>query len=1108
MSDGDSSDEDEVQIVGAGDASSASSAASSPSSRAPMIQARLPAYLMDAFEELYHEDGLAVLGRGLGTLLLLATFVRFYADPGPDGHAALVREEQQNERLEQTAAAASSAPTAQTSSVASTVSTPPLVFVLGLKDSERRALVATLVDWGSPPELLPTEVTNESGQGKDREAMYKRGGVFLITSRILIVDLLTQVANPKDIEGILVAHAENVTEQSTDAFILRIYRTQKQWIAGGGGGNGGSTMVSTATAGMPDAARTVARTSALSPSPHGFVKAFSDNCDSLMAGFAKVDKILKSLHVRRLYLYPRFHDVVASELEQCPPYVDELHQQLTPAMKEIQNAIAAAVQVCIRELKKSTSLIEWSSSDLTLENVVTTNFDMQISRQLEHDWHKLSPQTKQLVNDLRTLRALFQYLIHYDCISFYKLIISIKTASVGARHPSMWILDTSGDIIFTKARERIFKVTRPKPTKRVPNPVSRLKPILEENPKWRLLTQVVTEIRNDWPERQEHNRRTGRSQTAGGARVLIMVKDERTLDSIRTYLVEGRERIMTLRWVRYLEQVNDRSRAVARNAGGSSAISEESRLLLEEEGRARNFLFGAEADRSKHAGAKRKQPLFVPDWKRKQRRIATEKSRGDRMMQAEDLERRAILDEALEETEQDLLAGGQVGGGYSVKPSKQVDADLSSSGNDFSDDEDELPYKVGNLDELRLVIRTYSSVEGDQTNLMLDDLKPDYVVLYDAEPSFVRSLEMHASTSASAAAIPSNEAPPKEVGNNKKSGSVGTDSDISKHDRLRVFFMLFEASCEEKNFLKALEREQRAFERLIQHKKTMPMPLNTINTSTQEMQLALGGAAGSYAGGSLPLSMDTRTGRGKATANQQRREICVDVREFRSALPSILHQGGMRLAPATLTVGDFVLSKVHCVERKSISDLFGSFASGRLYTQAEAMCKHYKCPILLIEFDPSKSFCLQSGNDIGGDIRSDAVCSKMSILALHFPKLRILWSRSPHETLRIFKLLKENHDEPDIDKAIEIGSNESLDALLGMDPSQEVEDGEEENEINESARDMLLRLPGITVQSARTIMAHCDTIAGLAEMSRDELKRLIGPLSGQKLFTFFRQSTK
>ena len=52
---------------------------------------------------------------------------------------------------------------------------------------------------------------------------------LIITSRILIVDLLTGIADPVDIEGLLVAHAEAVTEQSTEAFIVRIYRTQKQW---------------------------------------------------------------------------------------------------------------------------------------------------------------------------------------------------------------------------------------------------------------------------------------------------------------------------------------------------------------------------------------------------------------------------------------------------------------------------------------------------------------------------------------------------------------------------------------------------------------------------------------------------------------------------------------------------------------------------------------------------------------------------------------------------------------------------------------------------------------------------------------------------------------
>ncbi len=63
--------------------------------------------------------------------------------------------------------------------------------------------------------------------------------------------------------------------------------------------------------------------------------------------------------------------------------------------------------------------------------------------------------------------------------------------------------------------------------------------------------------------------------------------------------------------------------------------------------------------------------------------------------------------------------------------------------------------------------------------------------------------------------------------------------------------------------------------------------------------------------------------------------------------------------PITLEVGDYVLSPELCVERKSISDLRGSLASGRLYHQAEAMTKHYKTPLLLIEFEGDKAFALQ-----------------------------------------------------------------------------------------------------------------------------------------------------
>lgn len=100
------------------------------------------------------------------------------------------------------------------------------------------------------------------------------------------------------------------------------------------------------------------------------------------------------------------------------------------------------------------------------------------------------------------------------------------------------------------------------------------------------------------------------------------------------------------------------------------------------------------------------------------------------------------------------------------------------------------------------------------------------------------------------------------------------------------------------------------------------------------------------------------------------------MREFRSSLPSLLHASRMAIVPATLTVGDYILTPDICVERKSIPDLISSFNNGRLcdafvsipilaesssyrYTQCELMSVHYKQPVLLIEFEEQKSFSLE-----------------------------------------------------------------------------------------------------------------------------------------------------
>jgi DNA excision repair protein ERCC-4 len=961
----------------------------------------LPSYLASAFGDLYGQDGLLVMGKGLGWLTLLASLVRFYADV-EEGHASVL-EEEHGKRLER----------------------PPLVLVLNLSDAEHTSLLELLQSWGTPHEMMPTIITNESGQADYRKSLYSRGGVFCVTSRILIVDLLTNTLSSKDVDGILLGHAHQVTADSTEAFILRIYVTQQK---------------------------------------KGFIKAITESPETLLQGFARIEKTLKALHVNKLYLYPRFHQDVQQELSEHPPQVTEFHQPISAKMKEMQLAIVTAVKHCMRELQEKTPTMEWNSEQFSLKNCVTSAFDRAVSRHLEHEWHKLQPSTKQLVQDLRVLRTLLDGLLQYDCVTFYKLLQSIKTMSATSRYPAMWLTTPAADLLYRKAKERMYILQRGKPTAAVPNPMSRLKPVLEENPKWRLLKQVLHEIRQE----------EAKQQSALQSTILVLVREERSAHAIRQYLVEGRDTTMALKWLRYLEGYNDRGHSVQ----GASNLSEESRLLLEEEGRVRRILFG---DKQSVGNKKRKRSDQSDLEKKHRKRMAMDKSNPKiDVKRTEDQERQAVLEQAVENA---------------VGESQELVSTTANNNNDYDTDDEifETMFQPtlssgnnSNLNGPKIIIASLSSMESTSVvNLLLQDNDPDHIVLYDLDIHIVRSIEIHS-------AMRHNQ-----------------DTETDHDNTLKVYFLQYEASSEQKAFYQSLEKEKSAFERLVHYKQRMPSTIVQHSTGrvTQEMQQAVS-MGGSYQNGALPLSVDTRSGgRGSKSV---KRDIAVDVREFRSALPSILHQGGMRLAPVTLLVGDFVLSNVHCVERKSISDLFGSFASGRLFTQAEQMSKYYACPCLLIEFDPSKSFCLQNANELGVDIKLDSICSKLTLLVLHFPKLRLLWSKSPHETLKLFHELKQNHEEVDVYKAMEVGRAESVEYLL--ETGEPLKDGVNENDladdddINEAGRDMLLSLPGVTISIARNIMKECDSLSDLIGMSRNDLRRLAGPVTGQKLFTFFHQN--
>ncbi|KYM86435.1 DNA repair endonuclease XPF, partial [Atta colombica] len=225
---------------------------------------------------------------------------------------------------------------------------------------------------------------------------------------------------------------------------------------------------------------------------------------------------------------------------------------------------------------------------------------------------------------------------------------------------------------------------------------------------------------------------------------------------------------------------------------------------------------------------------------------------------------------------------------------------------------------------------------------------------------------------------------------------------------------------------------------------------------------------------------DTRKG-GKQSKAKIIPKVIVDMREFRSELPAILYMRGIKIEPVTLVVGDYILTPEICIERKSISDLIGSLLSGRLYNQAVSMTRHYAKPMLLIEFDQNKPFCFQGNYYVSKDLKSNDIMAKLQLLTLHFPKLKIVWSPSPHATAQLFEELKQGRDQPDSNVAAKIGADEDTENKQIL-----VE------KYNPHIQDFIGKLPGVHSKNLRVLLNKGKSLDHLMKLSQEELKEILG----------------
>ncbi|KAL1915153.1 uncharacterized protein VTP21DRAFT_7634 [Calcarisporiella thermophila] len=861
-----------------------------------------------------------------------------------------------------------------------------LVLLLNTNQEEETALREELAVNGVKQPGL--RVINNETPASERSEIYKSGGILSITSRILIVDMLNKSIPTHIVSGILVNHAERVTTTSTEAFILRVFREENK---------------------------------------EGFIKAFSDNPEQFVSGFAPLQKTLKLLHLRKVYLWPRFHLFITENLEKRKADVVELRQPLSDAMRDIQSATIECMETCLSELKRANPTID--IVDFNVENALFKSFDSIVRQQLDPIWHRVSVRTKQLVGDLKTLRRLLTHLLSYDCVTFNSLLETILASNIpsstGTRwNHSPWLLTDAANVIFSEAKNRLY-IKDPSINDSDGNSIEfppDIMPVLEEQPKWKLLSDVMDEIEEDIISfENEPNDMTPNT-------VLIMVQDERTCFQIQDYLsqrhkrraVRGREHHpMLLKYLRrYFKWkkgiVKVRKNLFNADTPNSSHPTEDA-----------NGVRGSSGKRGAGRGGTSERG-GTPFNKRRRVRggsVAASMSRTTGNMETS-------FDQEIRETAEFMNSNDDDANCDDPLTPDDFDASM------FSEHYGLLP-----LSSLVLV-RPHA---GDADDRMLRELRPRFIVMYDPDPSFVRRVEVYRAS---------------------HSGQP-----------VRVYFMVYDGSVEEQRYLSTIRREKDAFERLIREKSVMAIPLADEKATAQDDFLRI---------------VSTRTAGGRAVRTDPGK-IVVDMREFRSSLPSVLHARKLQIIPCTLQIGDYVLSPTVCVERKSVTDLVQSLNSGRLYSQCEAMCAYYKCSVLLIEFDEGKSFSLQALGDMKSDITLSDIQSKLALLLIAFPRLRLMWSSSAHATAEMFEDLKTLGDEPDAVKAAGVG----------------VVEGEEiDSEWNLTPMDMLRSIPGITSKNYKHVLQVAGSMAELAEMSVEQLKGVIGEVAAKKVWGFFRQDAK
>ena len=361
-------------------------------------------------------------------------------------------------------------------------------------------------------------------------------------------------------------------------------------------------------------------------------------------------------------------------------------------------------------------------------------------------------------------------LLTYDAVSFIKYLDTILAAhqpppGSTRQNQSPWLFLDAANTIFETAKRRVYTgqaddAEAPGVNTTLPDS---LRPVLEEQPKWALLAEVLQEV-----ERDVYFNPTIRDDSNGT--ILIMCSDQGTSSQIREYLqtkdvaqddnpdgemiqddsvkAQSSAAFMMRKKLRgYLNWKKDFARV-------SASLFNENQKALE------GF-----TDQRGVNGYRGKGP---PNKRRRIRGGSAASAGAGRPINGS-------LQIAEEKTSQvDKLMADIQPDEVDAIQREEVAVDLLEDMEDYFE-----LYEMGDL----VVVHPY---DGDMDEQLLEEVRPRYVIMYEPDAAFIRRVEVYRS---------------------------------SHNDRgVRVYFMYYGGSVEEQRYLSAVRKEKDAFTRLIREK--------------------------------------------------------------------------------------------------------------------------------------------------------------------------------------------------------------------------------------------------------------------------------------------------